>query len=118
MKARWTALFVIVLAAITAAGFGHAKTIQLPPDNAMAKLKPGPGLKRTEAYCRMCHSTDYIVRQPLESAHAWQAEVAKMIKVYGAPISKADAKVISEYLAFAYGAKTSKNDHQKKSEEP
>jgi sulfite dehydrogenase (cytochrome) subunit B len=118
MKTGRTALFTIVLASATAAGFAHAKTIQLPPDNAMAKLKPWPGLRMTEAYCRMCHSTDYIVRQPRESPHAWQAEVAKMIKVYGAPIPKADARVISEYLAFAYGTKTSKNDHQKKSGEP
>lgn len=118
MKARWAVLFVIGLTVAVAAGPVYAKTIKLPPDNALAKLKPGPGLKTTEAYCRMCHSTDYIVRQPRESAQAWQAEVAKMIRVYGAPISKADARAISKYLASAYGTKPSKNDHQKMSNEP
>jgi hypothetical protein len=29
----------------------------------------------------------------------WQAEVTKMIKVYGAPISEGDAKLIVDYLA-------------------
>jgi cytochrome c5 len=108
MRSTWAALFVIGLNVAMAAGAVRAKTIKLPPDNSLAKLKPGPGLKTTEAYCRMCHSTDYIVRQPRESAQDWQAEVAKMVNVYGAPIPKTEAKAISEYLAFAYGAKSSK----------
>jgi len=32
----------------------------------------------------------------------WQAEVAKMIKVYGAPIDAADIGKIVEYLARTY----------------
>ena len=32
----------------------------------------------------------------------WEAEVTKMIKVYHAPITEADGKVISEYLASTY----------------
>jgi cytochrome c5 len=108
MRSARAALFVIGLTSAMAAGTMCAKTIKLPPDSSLAKLKPGPGLKTTEAYCRMCHSTDYIVRQPPESAQAWQAEVAKMVNVYGAPIPKTGVKAISEYLAFAYGAKSSK----------
>jgi hypothetical protein len=33
----------------------------------------------------------------------WDAEVTKMIKAYGAPISDADAKEIADYLAKNYG---------------
>ncbi len=33
----------------------------------------------------------------------WDAEVTKMIKAYGAPITEADGKDIAEYLAKNYG---------------
>jgi uncharacterized protein (DUF697 family) len=33
----------------------------------------------------------------------WDAEVTKMIKAYGAPISDADARDIVEYLSKNYG---------------
>ena len=46
---------------------------------------------------------DYIVSQPHSDAKRWEGEVKKMISVYGAPIDEADAKVIVEYLATAYG---------------
>ena len=88
------------------------KAINLPVDDPMGNLNPGPGLKTVQAYCGICHSTDYIVRQPREGARAWQAEVAKMITVYGAPIPKADAQVIAKYLAFAYGVKSSRKGQQ------
>jgi hypothetical protein len=32
----------------------------------------------------------------------WNAEVTKMIKTYGAPISDPDAKAIADYLAQTY----------------
>jgi hypothetical protein len=32
----------------------------------------------------------------------WQAEVTKMIKVYGAPIEEKDVPAIVDYLAAAY----------------
>lgn len=79
------------------------KSITLPPDNAMATLKAGPGVEVVRADCIACHSTDYIVRQPPANAEQWGAEVKKMVTVFGAPISDADAKVIAEYLASAYG---------------
>jgi hypothetical protein len=46
---------------------------------------------------------DYVVMQPRGDAKQWEAVATKMIKVFGAPISEADAKVISEYLAAVYG---------------
>jgi sulfite dehydrogenase (cytochrome) subunit B len=38
----------------------------------------------------------------LDAAH-WDAEVAKMIKAFGAPIDPADAKTIGAYLKQNYG---------------
>ena len=84
------------------------KSIKLPDDNAMAELKPGPNVEVVRNNCIVCHSTDYIVRQPASDTKKWEGEVQKMIKVYGAPISQADAKAIVEYLATWYGEKGQK----------
>jgi sulfite dehydrogenase (cytochrome) subunit B len=82
---------------------GQQKSITLPNDNSMAQLKAGRNVEVTRKNCIACHSTDYIVRQPGSDAKKWETEVIKMIKVYGAPISEADAKAIVDYLATSYG---------------
>ncbi len=67
------------------------------------KLKPGPGMDKTEANCQACHSLSYIpMNSPFLSAAGWDGEVNKMIKVMGAPIDDADAKAIKDYLAKNY----------------
>ena len=81
----------------------QVRSIELPGDNPMAELKAGPGVEVVRANCIACHSTYYIVRQPGSDAKRWEGEVKKMIGVYGAPISEADAKVIVQYLAATYG---------------
>jgi len=43
------------------------------------------------------------VMQPKGDAKQWDAVVTKMIKVFGAALSEADAKAITEYLATTYG---------------
>ena len=54
--------------------------------------------------CGACHSLDYIqMNSPFLNAAGWNAEVTKMIKAMGAPISDADAKAIADYLAKNYG---------------
>jgi mono/diheme cytochrome c family protein len=83
--------------------FPQVRSIELPPDNAMAELRAGPGVETARANCVACHSTDYIVRQPGGDAKRWEGEVKKMITVFGAPIREADAKTIVDYLAAAYG---------------
>jgi sulfite dehydrogenase (cytochrome) subunit B len=67
-------------------------------------LKKAPGLDKVETNCAVCHSLDYIqMNSPFPNAALWDAEVTKMIKVYGAPISDADAAVIADYLKRNYG---------------
>ena len=61
------------------------------------------GSDLAQAKCQLCHSTDYIVMQPRGDAKQWEGVVTKMIKVFGAPLSEADARTITEYLARAYG---------------
>lgn len=96
----------ILMLMISGAGLAANKTeksIKLPDDNAMATLKPGAGADVTTANCAICHSADYIVRQPGSDAKHWEAEVRKMVTVFGAAISDEDVKVIVDYLSSAYG---------------
>ena len=75
---------------------------KLPEETAA--FKPGPNLDVVQNNCSGCHSADYINTQPrnAKSKDFWQAEVTKMIKVYGAPIGDADVPKIVEYLAATY----------------
>jgi hypothetical protein len=76
---------------------------QLPAETAA--LKPGPNVDVAERNCTACHSADYINTQPRGPRFKkdfWQAEVNKMIKVYGAPIEAADIGTIVDYLAATY----------------
>lgn len=76
---------------------------EIPYENETATLRPGDGLDVAEANCGTCHSADYVEYQPPgKGAEFWEAEVHKMIAVYGAPISEEDAAAISAYLAAQY----------------
>jgi mono/diheme cytochrome c family protein len=90
---------LLVVAAVTAAS-AETVSIVLPQDKV--SLAPGPGADVTQTQCAFCHSLDYITMQPKGPAAQWQAVVTKMIKVFGAPLSEADAKAIAEYLATHY----------------
>jgi hypothetical protein len=68
------------------------------------QLKKAPSLDKVEANCQACHTLAYIpMNSPFLNAAGWDAEVAKMIKAYGAPIDDADAKAIADYLKKNYG---------------
>jgi sulfite dehydrogenase (cytochrome) subunit B len=93
MRAPMVALFCVALASAAAA------------DEKPVQLKKAPGLDKVEANCAACHSLDYIrMNSPFPGAAMWEAEVAKMIKTFGAPIDDADAKAIVEYLKQNYGS--------------
>jgi sulfite dehydrogenase (cytochrome) subunit B len=71
-----------------------------------ATLAPGPNLQVAQAQCGMCHSVDYITTQPRNFSDpraVWTAEVAKMRKAYGAPLTDEDAAKIVDYLVATYG---------------
>lgn len=68
------------------------------------ELKKGLGVEKVEGNCAACHSLDYIqMNSPFLNATGWDAEVTKMIRVFGAPIDEASAKVIADYLKMNYG---------------
>jgi sulfite dehydrogenase (cytochrome) subunit B len=73
-------------------------------DEPVINLKQAPGLDKVEGNCGACHSLVYIqMNSPFLNGAGWNAEVTKMIKGYGAPISDADAKAIVDYLTANYG---------------
>ena len=75
-----------------------------PAEEPAMHLKQAPGRDVIEGYCGACHSLDYIaMNSPFLDAAHWDAEVAKMIKAFGAPISAEDAKTIGDYLKQNYG---------------
>jgi hypothetical protein len=80
-------------------------TIPAMAEEKLIDLKKAPGLDKVEGNCGACHSLDYIqMNSPYPNAALWDAEVTKMIKAFGAPISEADAKAIKEYLTKNYGS--------------
>jgi cytochrome c5 len=84
---------------LTKEGSKHSITL---PDSTVS-MEEGVGKDITSSYCRICHSLDYITTQQKFTKAKWQAEVTKMIKVYGAPISEENAKIIADYITTHYG---------------
>jgi sulfite dehydrogenase (cytochrome) subunit B len=81
----------------------YAKPVSYDLPEATLTYRLGPGMETAQNNCITCHSVDYISTQPPNRGKAyWEAEVTKMIKVYHAPISEADAKTIIDYLARTY----------------
>ena len=98
----------LALAAISASAAlvaVHAKPISYTLPDDKSAFKPGPNLEVVQGNCGSCHSADYIRTQPQGPAFKkafWEAEVTKMIKVYGAPIDEKDIPKIVEYLTANY----------------
>ena len=91
---------IIVIAIV-----GGLITVPAAAQEKPVDLKKAPGLETVEGNCGACHSLDYIqMNSPFPNAALWDAEVTKMIKAYGAPISDADAAAIKDYLVKNYGS--------------
>ena len=98
-KFALAALALLPLAAVQA--FAAKLSYELPAETAT--FRPGPDVDAAQDHCATCHSADYVSSQPAKQGQAfWEAEVQKMIKVYGAPIDEADVKAIVDYLAKTY----------------
>jgi sulfite dehydrogenase (cytochrome) subunit B len=90
---------IAIAAVMTAVMLGSAAAEERP-----VQLKQGPGLDKVASNCSGCHSLDYVpMNSPFLSAAGWDAEVAKMINAFGAPVDAADAKIIADYLKSNYG---------------
>ena len=73
-------------------------------DESSIVLKEGTDADLTRARCSICHSADYIAMNSVFLTRAgWDAEVHKMMKIMGAPITEAEAAQIVAYLTRYYG---------------
>ncbi|UFZ06888.1 cytochrome c [Bradyrhizobium ontarionense] len=105
---RTSLLAVILTSSLCWLASGPASVTAAPVNyqtpREAAAFKPGPNLEVVQGNCTACHSADYINTQPpmKNKKEFWQAEVTKMVKVYGAPIDDSDVGKIVDYLAATY----------------
>ncbi len=93
---------VLAVAAVTSV---NAKPFSYKLPEEKAAFKPGTNMDVARNNCTACHSVDYVQTQPRGPKFKkdfWQAEVTKMIKVYGAPIDDTDVPKIVDYLTDNY----------------
>jgi mono/diheme cytochrome c family protein len=77
------------------------KDIELEYD--MPDMPPGPGHEQFVTQCVVCHSPRYVLNQPLWPRKTWTAEVHKMAKAYGAPITPDEERDVVNYLVSWHG---------------
>ena len=104
---RFIALPALCLLLAASAARAAADTYALPEPTAQFKAPPdaghAAGFQAAQETCMTCHSADYVAMQPPKKGQAfWDAEVAKMVKVYRAPIEEQQAKAIAAYLGATY----------------
>ncbi len=80
---------------------GTIHSIALP--NLPHELPPGPNSDVYVANCTSCHTSRYVSNQPPFPRKVWEAEVVKMVKIYGAPIDEEKQKQIIDYLVAIRG---------------
>lgn len=93
---------ILALAALaTAASISFKnKAIDYPPDPSGLPDR----FELVTQNCTGCHSSEFLTAQPKLSRATWAAEVAKMRKVYKAPIEPADdAKLVDSLVALQGG---------------
>lgn len=95
----------------------QARPSEILPDSQYAggwyplyppEMESGEGKAEVEGYCSTCHSTRYITMQPPLPAAAWETEVTKMKKSFGATIPDEAASKIVGYLQTHYTPETRK----------
>ena len=78
------------------------RSIELPA--VPVDLPPGPGRETVTGACAFCHSNRYITLQPRFTRQQGTAEVDKMRKTYGAPLTDPQAAEAVNYLVLIRGA--------------
>ena len=74
-------------------------------DETKVRIVVSPDAALVRARCSICHSLDYIpMNSRFMNRAGWEAEVRKMIKVMGAPVSEEEAARIIDYLTRNYGS--------------
>jgi len=102
MKIRASCLIAVVFCALPLSS--SALDINLPAETAVYKPADLPGYALAQQKCLICHSAEYVNYQPPTSTPAyWKAQVTRMKKPFGAPITDQEADQIIDYLVKTYG---------------
>lgn len=92
------------LARTMAGAIAAAAILTLHAEEGDIRLSDGAGKDKVLTHCSACHSLDYIqMNSPFPDRKLWEAEVNKMIKVFGAPIPQEEVAALVDYLAKHYG---------------
>ena len=105
--AGFYAALTLVATASPAASAQQTALADIPLPAEVAKLRPSTlqGYVIAVQKCAICHSADYVSYQPPDLTQAqWTAEMTKMQRAYGAPITDDEVKQLGAYLAVAYGS--------------
>ena len=96
----WVASAIVMLGtAFSAHAFNNNErqpTITFPSDPIT--FQSGPGSQIATTYCLICHSAEYIYRQPPHSRATWEEIVHKMKHAFGCPIPESDILTLVTYL--------------------
>ncbi len=79
-------------------------SVELPAGDRL--YPPGPNVEVINDNCLACHSAGMVLYQPAMPTATWEAEVKKMIGVYGAPVAPEAVPQIVAYLAAVKGTPT------------
>lgn len=88
---------LLLTACALSSDFAFRSTSVTLPQDPMT-LPQGPGMDKVATHCLACHSSDMILTQPRLTRKEWEIEVAKMAKVYKAPIDADAVPYIIDYL--------------------
>lgn len=75
---------------------GSVREMSIQPE--ISDFPEHEGKAEFMSYCAVCHSLRYISQQPDFPRKTWEAEVAKMITKYKAPIDSVTGAKIVDYL--------------------
>jgi PBP1b-binding outer membrane lipoprotein LpoB len=98
-----------ILAALLLAGCDSAPAVQFAdasitlPDDPN-DLPEGPGREAVVENCTACHSPSTMLQQPKVPREKWEATVAKMIKLYKAPVDEKAVPQIVDYMVAVQAA--------------
>jgi hypothetical protein len=108
MRALILPLAVLLLAGCEAApkAMFQDASITLPDDPN--DLPDGPGRQAVIENCTACHSPSTILQQPRVPREKWEGTVAKMVKLYKAPVDPAAIPQIVDYMVAVQAQQAAK----------
>ncbi len=87
----------------------RSQRISLPSHGR--EFSGGPEAAVANTYCLMCHSGGMVLTQPPLTLSQWQAEVQRMIGVYGCPLPHSEIDGLAAFIAQSSQNPTALSPH-------